>query len=112
MLDFPGEHLPNHAPYCTLNCTFVKTLYVFFLEPPMPRAPKFTDRNIKADAKPGKRLFVRDCPNLYLYTSRGPKKRQRWILRISRPDGSGVTERSLGRYPDVTLEMAKNRANH
>jgi integrase len=80
----------------------------------MPRAPKFTDRNIIAEAKPGKRLFVRDCPNLYLYTSAGKKRRQRWILRFSRRrlDGSGMTERSLGPYPEVTLEMAKNRANH
>ena len=74
----------------------------------MPRAPRFTDRTIVAEAKPGKRLFVRDCPGLYLYTSTGPKKRQRWIFRFSRPDKSGVTERSLGRYPSVTIEMAKN----
>jgi len=78
----------------------------------MPRAPKFTDKNIKAEAVPGKRLFVRDCPNLYLWTSPGSKRKQRWLLRISRPDGSGVTERSLGAYPEVTLEMAKNRAHH
>jgi integrase len=78
----------------------------------MPRAPKFTDKNIKAEAVPGKRLFVRDCPNLYLWTSRGPRRRQRWLLRISRPGGAGVTERSLGPYPEVTLEMAKNRAHH
>jgi integrase len=78
----------------------------------MPRAPKFTDSNIKREAVPGKRLFVRDCPNLYLWTSPGPKRKQRWLLRMSRPDGSGVTERSLGSYPEVTLEMAKNRAHH
>jgi integrase len=77
----------------------------------MPRAPKFTDEHIKAGALPGKRLFVRDCANLYLVTSH-KKKKQRWIFRFSRPDGSGVTERSLGRYPEVTLEMARNRANH
>ena len=76
----------------------------------MPRAPKFTDRNIVAEAKPGKLLFVRDCPNLYLYTSAGKKRRQRWILRFSRPDRSGVTTKSLGPYPEVTIEMAKNRA--
>jgi integrase len=74
----------------------------------MPRAPRFTERNIIAEAQPGKRLFVRDTPGLYLYTSAGPKKRQRWIFRFSRPHGGGVTERSLGRYPDVTLEIAKN----
>jgi len=78
----------------------------------MPRAPKFTDKNIKAEAVPGKRLFVRDTPNLYLWTSRGPRRRQRWLLRISRPGGAGVTERSLGPYPEVTLETAKNRAHH
>jgi integrase len=78
----------------------------------MPRAPKFTDSNIKREAVPGKRLFVRDCPNLYLWTSPGPKRKQRWLLRMSRPDGSGVTERSLGSYPEVTLVMAKNRAHH
>jgi integrase len=77
----------------------------------MPRAPKFTDAHIKAGAVPGKRLFVRDCPNLYLLTSH-KKKKQRWVMRISRPDGSGVTDRSLGPYPEVTLEMAKNRAHH
>jgi integrase len=76
----------------------------------MPRAPKFTDRNIKAEAKPGRLLFVRDCPNLYLRTSR-KKRKQRWIFRFSRPDKSGVTERSLGRYPEVTLEIAKNTAD-
>src|SRR2546430_8904160 len=74
----------------------------------MPRAVKFTDDNIRAEAVPGKRLFVRDCANLYLYTSPN-RKRQRWIFRFSKPDGSGVTDRSLGRYPQVTLEMAKNR---
>ena len=78
----------------------------------MPRAPKFTDKNIKAEAVPGKRLFIRDTPNLYLWTTPGPKRKQRWILRISRPGGAGVTERSLGPYPEVTLEMAKNRAHH
>jgi len=77
----------------------------------MPRAPKFTDEHIKAGAVPGKRLFVRDCANLYLVTSH-KKKKQRWIFRFSKPDKSGVTERSLGRYPEVTLEMAKNRADH
>jgi len=86
-------------------------LWFFFLESPMPRAPKFTDEHIKTGAVPGKRLFVRDCANLYLVTSR-KKKKQRWIFRFSRPGGSGVTERSLGRYPEVPLEMARNRANH
>src|SRR5262245_57698701 len=89
----------------------------------MPRAPKFTEASLKAaieanlkdaEAK-GKKLkriiFVRDCANLYLRTS-AKKKKQRWIFRFSRPDKSGVTERSLGRYPEVTLEMARNRANH
>lgn len=76
----------------------------------MPRAPRFTDRSIVAEAKPGKRLFVRDTPGLYLYTN--PKKRHRWIVRFSRPDKSGVTERSLGPYPAVTIEMAKNRVHH
>jgi integrase len=78
----------------------------------VPRAPKFSDKNIKAEAAPGKRLFIRDTPNLYLWTSSGPRRRQRWIFRFSRPDGRGVTERSLGRYPEVPLEMARNRANH
>src|SRR5262245_50697826 len=78
----------------------------------MPRAPKFTDRNIIAEAQPGKLLHVRDCPNLYLWTSPGPKRKQRWIYRYSRPDGSGVTTKSFGQYPHVTLEMARNRATH
>src|SRR5262245_2322555 len=77
----------------------------------MPRAPKFTERNIIAEAKPGRLLFVRDCPNLYLRTSR-KKRKQRWEFRYSRADGSGVTTKSLGSYPAVTLEMAKNRANY
>jgi integrase len=75
----------------------------------MPRAPKFTDQNIVDEAEPGKLLFVRDTPCLYLWTS--PKKgKQRWIYRFSRPDKSGVATKSLGQYPHVTLEMAKNRA--
>jgi integrase len=77
----------------------------------MPRAPKFTDHHIRAEAKPGVPLFIRDTPNLYLLTSKGPKRKQRFILRFSRPDGK-VTTRSLGSYPHVTLEMAKNRAKH
>lgn len=89
----------------------------------MPRAPKFTDSTIQEKAVPGKRLHVSGTPNLYLYTSAGPKRKQRWVLRISRPRPrkarddeskrkSNVTERSLGPYPQVTIEMAKNRADH
>src|SRR5262249_25944334 len=78
----------------------------------MPRAPKFTDRTIKEKAKPGKLLHVNSTPNLYLRTSPGPKRKQRWEFRFSRPDGSGVTTKSLGPYPEVTIEMAKNRAEH
>jgi integrase len=76
----------------------------------MPRAPKFTDEHIRTKAVPGKRLFVQGCANLYLVTSH-KKKKQRWIFRYSRPDGSGVTERSLGRYPEVTLAIARNTAD-
>ena len=89
----------------------------------MPRTKKFTDDTIKENAVPGKRLHVSGTPNLYLYTSAGPKRKQRWILRISRPRPrkapddkskrkSNVTERSLGPYPAVSIEMAKNRAEH
>ena len=77
----------------------------------MPRAPKFTDRIIKEKAQPGKLLHVSGTPNLYLRTSR-KKWKQRWIMRYSRPDKSGVTTKSLGPYPAVTIEMAKNRAEH
>jgi len=77
----------------------------------MPRAPKFTDRIIKEKAQPGKLLHVSGTPNLYLRTSR-KKGKQRWIMRYSRPDKSGVTTKSLGSYPAVTIEMAKNRAEH
>jgi integrase len=77
----------------------------------MPRAPTFDDDTIKEKAKPGKLLHVSDTPNLYLRTSR-QKRKQRWEMRYSRPDGSGVTTKSLGPYPAVTVEMAKNRAEH
>jgi integrase len=77
----------------------------------MPRAPKFTDRTIKEKAKPGKLLHVSGTSNLYLRTS-GKKRKQRWEYRFSRPDGSGVTTKSLGPYPAVTIEIAKNRAEH
>lgn len=50
------------------------------------------------------------CPNLYLVTSH-KRRRQRWIFRYSRPDGSGVTERRVGRYPEVTIEIAKATAD-
>jgi integrase len=87
----------------------------------MPRAPTFTDRTIKEKAKPGKLLHVSGTPNLYLKTS-AKKKKQRWIVKFSRPREraarhaekrpSNVTTKSLGSYPAVTLEMAKNRANY
>jgi integrase len=77
----------------------------------MPRAPKFDDDTIKKEAKPGKLLHVSDTPNLYLRTS-GKKRKQRWEFRFSRPGSAGVTTKSLGPYPAVTVEMAKNRANH
>jgi integrase len=87
----------------------------------MPRAPTFTDRTIKEKAKPGKLLHVSGTPNLYLKTS-AKKKKQRWIVKFSRPRKraarhaekrpSNVTTKSLGPYPEVTIEMAKNRAEH
>jgi integrase len=77
----------------------------------MPRAPQFTERHIIAEAEPGKPLFVRDTPNLYLLTSTGPRRKQRWSYRFTDPDTGRVTNRSLGPYPEVTLEMAKNAAS-
>lgn len=76
----------------------------------MPRTPKFDDSTIKENAKPGKLFHVTGTPCLYLWTSPGPKRKQRWIFRFSRPHGKGVATKSFGQYPQVTLEMAKNRA--
>ena len=78
----------------------------------MPRASRFTDANIKAEAKPGKLLFVRDTPLLYLFTSPGKKRKQRFVMRFTNPETGKVTHGGLGPYPEVTLEMAKNRAHH
>jgi integrase len=78
----------------------------------MPRAPRFTERHIIAEAVPGRPLFVHDTPNLYLLTSSGKKRRQRWSFRFTDPDTGKVTTKSLGLYPAVKLEMAKNRANY
>jgi integrase len=77
----------------------------------MPRAPRFTDANIKAEAMPGKPLFVRDTPGLYVLTSTGKKRKQRFSYRYTDPDTGRVNTKSLGPYPQVLLEMAKNRAN-
>jgi integrase len=93
----------------------------------MPRAPRFTDANIIAEAKRivaeakkaeangtkvkrTSRLFVGDTSGLYLATKLDRKGRikQRWIFRFSRPDKSGPTERTLGPYRSISLEMAKN----
>jgi integrase len=76
----------------------------------MPRAPRFTERDVKEKAQPGKLLFVSDTPCLYLWTSPGPKRKQRWTYRYTDPDKGRVTTKSLGSYPEVTLEMAKNGA--
>ena len=54
---------------------------------------------------------MRDTPNLYLLTSTGKKRKQRWSFRFTDPDTGDVTTKSLGPYPAVTLEMAKNRAD-
>jgi integrase len=75
------------------------------------RAARFTEKHLEA-AIPGKLLFVWDTPGLYFALGAGPRRKARWILRFSRPDKSGPTTRSLGPYPAVTLEMAKNRATH
>jgi integrase len=78
----------------------------------MPRTKKFTDHDI-AEAKrnrPGKLTHVTGTPCLYIYTNPSPKRQQRWIYRFSQPDGSGIATKSLGPYPAVSLEMAKNRA--
>ena len=73
----------------------------------MPRAKKFTDRDIKEKAKPGKLLHVSDTPCLYLWTSPGPKGKQRFILRFSRPDGSGVTTKISGHIRMLRLKWPR-----
>ena len=81
----------------------------------MPRAPKFTENHLKAGALEGKRLHIADTPTLYFDCSpkfKGGKITGSWTHRYSKPDKSGVAEKSLGRYPAVTLEMAKNRVAH
>jgi integrase len=86
----------------------------------VPRPKKFEDI-IKERARPGKLLHVTGVVGLYLKTS-AKKKKQRWIIKFSRPRErakphaekrkSNVTMKSLGPYPAVTIEMAKNRAEH
>ena len=78
----------------------------------MPRASRFTERHIIAEAVPGRPLFVRDTPNLYLLTSTGKKRKQRWSFRFTDPDTGKVTTKSLGPYPAVKLDMAKTRADY
>src|SRR5262245_1437174 len=84
----------------------------------MPPAPKFREDHLKAAAAANGRakgddfkrlIHVRDTANLYLKTS-AEKRKQSWVFRFSRPDGSGVTEMSFGPYPYVSLEEAKNSA--
>jgi integrase len=80
----------------------------------MPRAPnpETIERNIVEKAKEHRwPVHVPDTPYLYLKAS-AKKRNLSWLCRFSRPDGSGVATKSLGPYPEVTLEMAKNRAMH
>ena len=82
----------------------------------MPRAVQFTDRMIAKEAKPGTPLFIRDTPGLYLLTSTHPRKghfpKQRWIVRYTNPDTGRVTTKSIGPYPAMSLEMARNSASY
>ena len=63
-------------------------------------------------SRAGETLFVRDTPGLYVLTSTGKKRKQRFSYRFTDPDTGKVTTKSLWPYPAVTLEMAKNGANH
>jgi 5-methylcytosine-specific restriction endonuclease McrA len=58
-----------------------------------------------ATASPGRHL---DSNGLYLEVS--PTGKKRWVLRYSRPDRSGVTERALGLFEFTPLHVARARA--
>jgi integrase len=80
----------------------------------MPRAIQFTEKDLLKEVRPGKRLHVRDTRGLYFDASPRFKGEVTgsWTHRYSKPDKSGVAEKSLGRYPEITLEIAKSRVRH
>jgi integrase len=100
--------LPIADQTCNLNCNSGQAP----AGDSMPHAPRFTERHIVAEAVPGRPLFVRDTPNLYLLTNTGKKRKQRWSFRFTDPDTGKVTTKTLGQFPAVSLAMAKNRADH
>ena len=79
----------------------------------MPRAPnpdpEAIERSVIAKAKPGKSVHVGDTPSLYIKMSR-KKGNLSWIYRHINPDTGNMTTKSLGPYPEVSLEVAKNGA--
>jgi integrase len=71
--------------------------------------PEEIERSIIAKAKPGKTVHVGDTQNLYIKMS--PKKGNlSWIYRHINPDTGKMTTKSMGPYPEVSLEVAKNSA--
>ena len=67
---------------------------------------KLTAKSV-VNSKPG-RLSEGDGSGLTLETS--PGGRRRWLIRFSRPNGAGVTEATLGQFPYVTLQEAREKA--